>query len=72
MKKNYIYPRIRCVVMNDDLMLSISDIQVKSTSDLNQTSTYENVPFSKEAITVNKAGAQGLGAKSENNSDWDD
>jgi len=71
MKKIYINPKIRCVIMDDDLMLGVSNILAKPDNP-NATKGVEEIPFSNTPLEIDKddkSTQQGLGAKS---SDWDD
>ena len=66
MKKRYINPTILCVEMQDNLMLTLSEIRVQG-----QTKT-ETVPQGGQMEANTKGDQQGLGAKSNNFSVWDD
>ena len=65
MKKRYINPTILCVEMQDNLMFDLSKIEARGQN------KDETIPKG-EQIEANTKVQQGLGAKSNNFSAWDD
>ena len=66
MKKRYINPTILYVEMQDNLMLDLSKIEARGQN------KDETIPKGEQIEANTKGVQQGLGAKSNNFSAWDD